>query len=80
MISEKAWLKKIVKDWDLFIALYLSAEEKVLRKHPEGNEFGIGFLMGFWLGRFYESRGVYGSREADKSVHTTKNSDREQDS
>lgn len=70
MIKPKEFLRKVVGDEDLFTTLYVVAEEKVLRVQPKGNEFGVGFLMGFWLGR------MYGNEEMHKSVCTTKNSNR----
>lgn len=53
MISAHIFLKKVVADWDLFLKLILSAEEKQKNK-PEPSDFVTGFLIGFWLGSIYE--------------------------
>jgi hypothetical protein len=74
MIDAKTWLRKVVNDTKMFTGLYLRAEEKVLRKYPKGNDFGLGFLIGFWLGR------IYGNEESNQGVCCAESGDRGRDS
>lgn len=69
MMNPKEFLLKVIRDHELFTALYIHTEEKVLRVTSKGDDFSVGLLMGFWLGRMYEKA------ECDRNTSISKNGD-----